>query len=158
MSCNVLYVQVLISDADTEYLHKHTSTLLDTSCYPKHIKPVHLTACYHRDLPINEFEHVVQTHYKPLETQEVSLTVLGLAADNKCVAYMVKPTVPDSLQVFPANKDCHLTMMLNDAKPVYSNKLIARLKSKGAVQQGEKCVWFDQPLHVTGVVNIVARS
>ena len=158
MSCSVLYVQVLVSDSDTEYLHKHASSLLDTSCYPKHIKPVHLTACYHRDLPADEFEQVVQTHYKPLETQEVSLTVLGLAADEKCVAYMVKPTIQNSLQVFPANKDCHLTMMLNDAKPVYSNKMIARLKGKGAVKAEEKYLWFEQPQVVKGVVDIVARS
>lgn len=159
MSCDALYVQVLISDFDTEYLHKRVSSVVDTSRYPIHIKPVHMTVCYHRDLPAEDFDHVVQTHYKPLEAQEVSLTVLGLAIDEKCVAYMVKPTSESSVQVFPANKNCHLTTMLNNAKPVYSNELIARLKSKGVVTEAEKCMWFQEPfIVVKGVVNIVTRS
>jgi hypothetical protein len=157
MSCRVLYVQVLLSDEDTEYLRKHASTIVDTSHYTQHIKPAHMTVCYHRDLDSDTFSDLIQTHYKPLQTQEISLTVTGVAADQSCLAYLVKLTTQDSIKIFPAEKNCHLTMMLTDnVKPVYSNGLIARLKAKG-VQGGEAFVLFNKPLIVKGSVDIVHK-
>ena len=151
-----IFVRLLVSLEDTERLHRRLQKILagrlDVDNYSVRKSPVHLTLCFHKDLPPAEYAEVVSRTYRPMQGQKVRLTVTGVAADHGCATYVAKR--PEGIPVFPESKDCHLTMLLHKKQPVYSNALIKRLCDKGA-HAGEVFEVLQTPLSVEATVDLV---
>jgi ubiquitin-protein ligase len=101
----------------------------DTFSVKRGVKdPGHITLIFNKDLPLNEYhDFVLNNHYNYLN-QCVDIKLIGFALDKSCIAFLVE--LPDNIKYHPADKNLHITMMLNGKPPVYSNTLITRIKNK----------------------------
>ncbi|KAJ3296179.1 hypothetical protein HK104_001917 [Borealophlyctis nickersoniae] len=122
--------------------------------------PAHLTLCFSKDLPRDDFERVVRDVYEPLAGQTFSIHIEGWVADRRCAAYIT--SAPEGVPVYPQGKACHLTMFLADGvKPVYSNELIQRAKENlenGVLTDGEKLEVFKEGWDVDAVLEVVYKG
>jgi hypothetical protein len=90
---------------------------------------------------------VVRDTYRELLGKTVHVTVTGYAMDARCVALTVE--VPSEIPVFPSDKACHITMLLNGREPKYSNALIGRLRRQTKFHHGEHLVTLEEPWTAT---------
>lgn len=153
-----LLVQLSVSKEDSETLHDTLQSLFkeahwSISAYDRKVSPVHCTLAFYTD---TRLEIAIQDHYGELEKSIVPIKVTGFAADQKCVALLVE--IPGHLKVFPVNKPLHITMLLHDEAPVYSNKLIERLLQKQKTSTDfddyEGLVQLQSPIEIVGKLEI----
>lgn len=107
----------------------------------------HVTLIFHNEMKKEDFEKFVENNYKNNENKEYKVNIIGFARDQYCVAYLVK--LSDGIDYYPPTKNLHITMMLNNKQPVYSNVLISRLQEKDHIMEtDEKLVMFPNPITV----------
>lgn len=86
--------------------------------------PAHVTLAFHTD---EGFAAFVDAHYKQHEHGKsfFKMHIDGFVHDEHCVALVVD-TEKFELSYLPPDKKLHVTMMLNNKPPVYSNELLSR--------------------------------
>lgn len=116
----------------------------------------HVTLIFNKDLPtIEAYLEFIKNNYAHQLKKQVEVDIVGFAADQHCVAYMIKC---NKIAYHPADKNMHITMMLNAKQPVYSNDLLKRLLEPGrTLADTERLVTFDKPILVNGTINYVGN-
>lgn len=113
--------------------------------------PGHVTVAFNNTFnTLKEYSAFVKANYK--QGQKIEVTVVGYAMNTSCVAFMVK--LPDGVGYHPEDKNLHVTALLNDVKPVYSNELLEKLKSGDG---DGKIVKFSEPIVVTSKVEFKGK-
>ncbi len=129
--CPPVYVSIQLSGDETESLKRKLIEVMpdtDWSHYETQRggeDPGHVTLVYFRDLPRDEYVKVVDETYRPQLGTEVKINVVGFVKDEHCITAIVDPN-SINLPIYPEDKAPHITMMLHEKKPFYSNELIAK--------------------------------
>jgi hypothetical protein len=156
----LLYVSLKISPKDTEQLKEHVTKTLELSGiqfkYPvmrNKDDPAHITLCYFSDF--KKHEDFMSFTEKYNDVSECSAKIVSMAVDKHCVALCVESVNGSDnspIQYYPENKNLHITMMLNDKKPVYSNILIKglkeQIKEKECPDSNSNMITFEKPLMI----------
>ncbi len=85
----------------------------------------HLTMVFSTDLDLDLYRTVIK-EYEPHRDQSVEIQVTGVAIDSTCIALSAQPR---QLKSYPDGRHSHITMMLHNQAPVYSNTLLTRIFS-----------------------------
>lgn len=150
-----LLVQLSINKSESDRLHDVLKQALDatgkfsTTQYDRKVRPVHCTLAFFTD---TDLELAVDTHYKSLIGTSILIKIVGYVADPKCAAFLVE--LPAEIQVFPPGRSVHVTMLLKDKPPVYSNELIGRLSSKNKLDDDEAKVAFKETISIQSKLEI----
>jgi hypothetical protein len=128
-----LYVSVELSESDTvDLVNMARSCIKDTkyaSISYEGLKKSHITLCYHSDFkqahagPFKEFIK------KYTEGLSISFNLNSLVVDEHAAAFRV--SLIDEVPYYPEDKNLHITILLKDRKPVYSNELIKKSMGPG---------------------------
>jgi hypothetical protein len=86
----------------------------------------HLTMVFSSDLELDAYREVIKS-YEPFKDQSIEVEVTGLAMDSTCVALVARPI---QLKSYPEKRHSHVTMMLHNQAPVYSNQLLSKVLAK----------------------------
>ncbi len=135
----LIYVSLEISPQDTEDLKQKILSKMQEHGIKHSYKTMkglnenaHITLCYYSDFGDHkEFLKFTECYD---DIGSIVATIDNIAYDEHCVALCISK-VHDlknkkDVSFYPADKNLHITMFLNDIKPVYSNELIKRLKNK----------------------------
>ncbi len=116
----VVYVSLELGPENTEVLKDLliSYNLQDYKVQRSSKDPAHVTLCYYSDFKtLVLFETFIEQYNKE---ENYDISVDSIVYDDYCVAFTVNADVP----FYPKDKNLHITMMLNNKKPIYSNKLI----------------------------------
>lgn len=87
--------------------------------------PAHVTLAFHTDPGFSAA--FVDMNYKQHENKSFPVHIDGFVHDEHCVALVVNSGKDKfDLPYLPPDKKLHVTMMLNNKPPVYSNELLSR--------------------------------
>lgn len=148
------YISIVNSEETTKTIMEETMKLLDSKDLKDYIplKETHITVAHVVDIKkhkINVKEYIENfnnKYYDKIGTK-IPYTIDKIAFDEKCVtAVVLSDNFP--IEKFPTDKHLHVTLMLNNCKPVYSNELISKTKQ-------EDFLYFPSPLTLEGILTIV---
>lgn len=129
----LLYVSIEFSKETTQLLAEKIHKYFENNNISNTYKTVynsdcHITLCFFSDFKKDEFTKFV-LQYDELFEKEVEVEISQLAFDEHCVAFTgIALDKSKNIKYYPEDKNLHITMMLNDKKPVYSNTLIQEHK------------------------------
>lgn len=116
----IIYIAIQNSQETTDLLLSKVKEILDqhnisySSYIPKN--ETHITLFHKSDGDINEFSKNFT------KGQLVNYTIHKIAYDEKCICL----SVTSNVLYYPKDKNLHITLMLNNCSPVYSNELLAK--------------------------------
>lgn len=108
--------------------------------------PGHVTIAFYKDFEnVEVYKKFINKNY--IVGSLVNFDVLGYVIDKYCVAFIVE--LHDSINIYPKNKNPHITALLKDKPPKYSNTLINEVYANNS----EELIMFDKPIKVKSTVH-----
>lgn len=153
-----LYVALKLSGEKTEQVVASSGIEKAKYSVVRGLKdPAHVTLVFYKDIqPRLKYVEYVEENYHSKVGKEISFQVVAFYVDKYCVACKVE--LKEDLAFFPADKNLHVTLMLNGKAPVYSNELIGRLNQKEyQLAEGEQILKPEEPLVFSGVLELVGK-
>lgn len=157
-----LYVSLELDGTSTEALKQSLleelkKTDIDAKNYPtckNHDDHGHVTLIFNKDMKTQQdYLDFVDKNYYGKNDKSYSFEVTGYGADHHCVAFTVK--LPDEPVFFPKEKKTHITMMLKNKPPVYSNEMLQRLTTKDRkLEEGERLVTFKESITMSAKLKL----
>src|SRR5574343_624411 len=149
----LLYASIEFTEEDTKKLQKQVTEFLESKGLSTDYKTinskVHVTLCFYSDFKDSKDTEIFLENYK--EAKEYTINISQVAVDDHCVA-LTGLTIKPDIAFYPEDKNLHVTMMLNERKPVYSNELIKRCI------KADSLLTLPEPIYITGTFRIHYRN